>query len=86
VWRTKAREQLDLMIHPSLLADCGRDFCASAFPLCSRFALYPVDALYLQAAINNESILVSLDKEHSTDRLRAKKVNVEAYHVQDFSY
>jgi predicted nucleic acid-binding protein len=82
----RAREQLDLMIYPSLLADCDRDFCASAFPLCSRFGLYAVDALYLQAAINNESILVSLDKEDFTDRLRIEKAIVEAYHVADFPY
>src|SRR3990170_6835365 len=33
----EARKQLDLMIHPGLLAECNKNFCISAYPLCSQY-------------------------------------------------
>ena len=81
-----AKKQLDLMIHPRLLTNCDGTFCTSAFPLCSEYNVYAIDALYLQVALDNQSILVSLDKEHFTDRLKSKRPTIETYHVSDFPY
>jgi predicted nucleic acid-binding protein len=81
-----AKEQLDLMIHPTLLTNCDRAFCTSAFPLCSQYNLNAIDALYLQVAINNQSILVSLDKKDFTDKLKTKKPTIEVYHAPEFPY
>ena len=81
-----AKEQLDLMIHPSLLTNCDKAFCTSAFPLCSLYNLYAIDAMYLQVALNNHSILVSLDKEDFTDKLRTRNAAIETYHVSEFPY
>jgi predicted nucleic acid-binding protein len=81
-----AKEQLDLMIHPKLLANCDRKLCTSAFSLCSEYNIYSIDALYLQVALTNGAILVSLDKEDFVDKLRGKKPAVEIYAVSDFPY
>ena len=79
-----AKKQLDLMIHPSLLTNCNVTFCTSAFPLCSEYNVYAIDALYLKVALDNQSILVSLDKEDFTDKLEFKKPPIETYHVSNF--
>ncbi|MEM3628222.1 MAG: PIN domain-containing protein [Candidatus Bathyarchaeia archaeon] len=44
----KAKEQLDLMIHPSLLTNCDKTFCTSAYPLCAEYNIYVIDAIYLK--------------------------------------
>ena len=42
----QARKQLDLIIHPSLVVNCDRAFCISAYSLCSEYHIYAVDAAY----------------------------------------
>jgi predicted nucleic acid-binding protein len=81
-----AKKQLDLFIHPSLLADCDRAFCVTAYPLCSEYGIYAIDAMYLKTALDNGAIVVSLDKEDFIDKVNSKGLGVEAYHVSQFPY
>jgi predicted nucleic acid-binding protein len=83
---SKAKKQLDLMIYPKLLSDCDRKLCTSAFALCSEYGIYAIDALYLQVALTNRAILVSLDKEDFIDKLKNKKQPIETYTVSEFPY
>ncbi len=80
----KARTQLDVVIHPSLLTNCNRTFCVSAYPLCSEYDIYAIDAMYLKTALDNRAVLVSLDKEEFIDKVNSKKPNIEAYHAAEF--
>jgi len=81
-----AREQLDLIIHPRLLVTCDKTFCISAYRLCSEYDVYALDALYLKVAMHNGAVLVSLDREDFTDRVKLKKPPIEVYHVSEFPY
>jgi len=81
-----ARKQLDLIVHPRLLADCNRLFCLSAYPLCFEYEIYAIDAMYLRVALDSQAVLVSLDKEDFVDKVNSKKPNIEAYHVSEFQY
>lgn len=81
-----ARKQLDLIVHPRLLADCDRVFCLSAYPLCFDYGIYAIDAMYLRVALDRQAILVSLDKEDFVDKVNSKKPNIEVYHVSEFQY
>jgi predicted nucleic acid-binding protein len=82
----RAKEQLDLMIHPKLLTNCDRKLCTSAFTLCSEYKIYTIDALYLRVALIHNSILVSLDKEDFIDKLKNSKLPIETYTVSEFPY
>jgi len=83
----EARRYLDLILmRPNLLADCDRDFCVSAYPLCSEYDVYAVDAMYLKTALDNRAILVSLDREDFIDKVNSRKPSIEAYHVSQFPY
>jgi len=82
----KAKRQLDFMIDPILIESCDKRFCLSAFALCSEYGIYAIDALYLQAAIANHAILVSLDKEDFIDKLKNNKLPIEVYTVSEFPY
>ena len=79
-----AKKHLDLMIHPRLLANCDRAFCISAYPLCSEYDIYAIDAMYLKVALDNRAVLVSLDKEDFIDKVKSKGPTIEAYHVSEF--
>ena len=81
-----AKKYLDVMIQPRMLSVCDRDLCTSAFNLCSEYGIYAIDALYLQVALINGSVLVSLDEEDFVDRLKDKDLPIEAYAVSDFPY
>jgi predicted nucleic acid-binding protein len=81
-----ARKQLDQIIHPKLLINCNKAFCTSAYPLCAGYDIYAIDAIYLKVAIDNHAILASLDKEDFIEKLKNKKLPIEAYHVSDFPY
>ena len=81
-----AKKQLDLIIHPRLLANCNRAFCVVAYPLCSDYNIYAIDAMYLKVALDNHAVLVSLDKEDFIDKVNSKRPNIEAYHVSEFPY
>jgi predicted nucleic acid-binding protein len=81
-----ARKQLDLIIHPRLLANCDKAFCISAYPYCAKYGIYAIDAIYLKVALDNYAVLVSLDKEDFIDKLKLKKPPIEAYHVTEFPY
>lgn len=81
-----ARNFLDLIIHPRLLIDCNKDFYISAYGLCAQYDIYAIDAIYLKVALDNHTVLVSLDKENFIDRLKNKGLSTEAYHVTDFPY
>lgn len=82
----QAKGHLDAMIHPMLLASCDKTFCASAYPLCSEYVVYAIDAIYLKVALDFSAILVSLDKEDFTDKVKTKKLDIEVYHVSEFPY
>ncbi len=82
----KAKEQLDPMLHPSLLINCDKAFCTSAYPLCAEYNIYAIDALYLKVALDKKAILISLDKEDFIEKLESRKLLVEAYHVTEFPY
>jgi len=81
-----AREQLDLIIHPRLLYTCDKTFCVFAYHLCFEYDVYALDALYLKTALDNDAVLVSLDKEDFVDKVRSKKAPIETYHVSEFPY
>jgi len=81
-----AKKQLDLIIHPRLLANCNRAFCVAAYPLCSEYNIYAIDAMYLKVALDNHAVLVSMDKEDFIDKVNSKRPNIEAYHVPEFPY
>jgi predicted nucleic acid-binding protein len=81
-----AKRQLDLIIDPSLLTNCNKAFCVSAYPLCSEYAIYAIDAMYLRTALDNRAILVSLDKEDFIDKVNSKRPSIESYHVSQFPY
>jgi predicted nucleic acid-binding protein len=81
-----AKRQLDLIIDASLLANCDRAFCVSAYPLCSEYGIYAIDAMYLKTALDNRAVLVSLDKEDFIDKVNSRGLNIEAYHVAQFPY
>jgi predicted nucleic acid-binding protein len=82
----RARKQLDLIIHPKLLTNCNRNFCISAYPLCFKYNICSIDAMYLKIALENNAILVSLDKEDFIDKLASKKLSIETYHVSEFPH
>ena len=82
----EAKKQMDLMINPKLLTNCDKNLCKSAFCLCSEYNIYSIDALYLQVALKNKAILVSLDREDFIDRLKKKKLPLEVYNVSEFPY
>jgi predicted nucleic acid-binding protein len=81
-----AKSQLDLIIDPSLLANCNKAFCVSAYPLCSEYGIYAIDAMYLKTALDNRAILVSLDKEDFIDKVDSKRPSIESYHVSQFPF
>ncbi|MCX8188681.1 MAG: PIN domain-containing protein [Nitrososphaeria archaeon] len=81
-----ANKILDSLIHPMLLFTCNKAFCTTAYSLCSEFNIYAIDALYLKVALENNAILVSLDKEEFIDKINSKKSEIEAYHVSNFPY
>jgi predicted nucleic acid-binding protein len=82
----EARKQMDFMINPKLLANCDKNLCTSAFCLCLEYNIYTIDALYLQVALKNKAIFVSLDKEDFIDKLKKKKPPIEVYNVPEFPY
>ncbi len=80
-----ARKHLDLIIHPSLLANCNRTFCISAYSLCNEYNIYAIDALYLKTALDTRAILVSVDQRNFVDKVNSK-LSIEAYPASDFPY
>jgi predicted nucleic acid-binding protein len=58
----------------------------SAYPLCSEYGIYAIDAMYLKTALDNRALLVSLDKEDFIDKVNSKGPTIEAYHVAQFPY
>jgi len=81
-----AKRQLDLIIDPSLLVNCNRAFWVSAYPLCSEYGVYAIDAMYLKTALDNRAVLVSLDREDFIDKVTSRESSIEAYHVSQFPY
>ncbi|MGQ9597678.1 MAG: type II toxin-antitoxin system VapC family toxin [Thermoproteota archaeon] len=83
---SSAKSYLDQILQPRLVVDCSAVYCVKAYPLCSEFNIYAMDALYLRVALDSGAIIVSLDKEHFIDRVKQKNRNIEAYHVSEFPY
>ncbi len=78
---------LDKIIDPMLISNCDMRFCESAYPLCSQFGIYAIDALYLKTgALLSRSIFVSLDREDLVNKLKPSLRHVETYHVSEFQY
>jgi len=82
----EAKRHIDLIIHPKLLVGCDKSFCVSAYPLCSEYHIYAIDAAYLKVALDADATLVSLDKEDFIEKVKTKKPNIEAYHVSEFPF
>lgn len=82
----KAKEQMDIMIHPSFLSNCDKAFCTSAHPLCAEYNIRTIDAIYLNVALDKSAVLVSLDKEDFVDGINSKIVPIESYHVTELPY
>jgi predicted nucleic acid-binding protein len=80
----RAKKQLDLIVHPRLLVDCDRNFCASSYHLCYQYDIYAIDAMYLKVALDNDAVLVSLDRKDFIEKVNSKGPRIEAYHVSDF--
>jgi predicted nucleic acid-binding protein len=81
-----AKKQLDRMINPDRLDQCSNSFCISAYPLCSEYDLYAIDALYLKTALDHRAILVSLDERDFIHKVNVKSSAVEAFHPSRFPY
>lgn len=81
-----AKAQLDEMIKPKLLINCDKNLFAASLNLCSEYKVYSINALYLQVALDNKAVLVSLDKEDFIDRIHRKNPSVEAYTPDTFPY
>jgi len=82
----EAKKQMDLIINPKLLINCDKNLCTQAFGLCLEYNIYSIDALYLQVALKNKAIIVSLDKEDFIDKLKKKRLPIETYNVTEFPY
>jgi len=82
----EAERQLDRIINPHLLVDCDREFCLSAYSLRADHGIYAIDAIYLKVALQNSSILASLDRDDFIDRVRSTRPGIEAYHVSELSH
>jgi len=67
-----------------LLVDCDGNFFTSAYHLCSRCDIYAIDAMYLKVALDNNAVLVSLDKKNFIEKVNSKGPGIEAYPVSDF--
>ncbi|HKW03666.1 MAG TPA: PIN domain-containing protein [Nitrososphaerales archaeon] len=80
----RSAKDLNRFIPRELLFDCDKFFCLSSYPLCLEYGIYSIDALYLRAAINAGSILVSLDQGDFIDKLKKNRQNVEVFHVSEF--
>ena len=81
-----AKRHLDRIIYPRLLANCDKAFCLSAYPLCSEYDIYAIDAMYLKVALDSYAVMVSLDKEDFIDKVNSRGAGIEAYHVSEFPY
>jgi predicted nucleic acid-binding protein len=79
-----AKEQLDLLIEQKRLINCDKKTCISAFRLCAEYGIYAIDALYLNVALSNYAVLVSLDKEF-IDKLN-DRLPIEAFTVDNYPY
>jgi hypothetical protein len=63
------------MINQKLLNSCDKKLCTAAFCLCYEHNINSIDALYLQAALKNKAVIVSLEKKDFIDRLKNKKLH-----------
>ncbi|RLG79954.1 MAG: hypothetical protein DRO09_03745 [Thermoprotei archaeon] len=82
----RAEKFLDLVLHPKLVFECGRNLCKAAYSLCREYDVYSTDALYLKVALDLGATLVSLDGREFIDRVKRKNPPIEAYHVSEFPY
>jgi len=82
-----AEEEVDMLLRMvSVLIPCDREFCVKAGLTGPEYDVYSADSLYLQAAINFGSVLVSLDEEEFINKVKAKKPPIEVHHIKDFPY
>ena len=80
----KARVELGGVLDSHVTVTCDREFCLRAYPLCHLYGVYAVDSLYLEAAVEAGSILVSLDNEDFINRIKRSKPSIKAMHVSEF--
>ena len=82
-----AEDEVDALLRMvSVLTPCDKGFCVKAGLTGAEYDVYSADSLYLQAAINFGSVLVSLDEEEFINKIKAKKPPIEVYHIKDFPY
>jgi predicted nucleic acid-binding protein len=80
----KARLELGSVLDSHVTVTCDREFCLRAYPLCHLYGVYAVDSLYLEAAVEAGSILISLDNEDFIDRIKRSKPSIKAMHISEF--
>ena len=81
-----AEDEVDgLLRMVSLIMPCDRELCAKAGLTGAEYDVYSADSLYLQAAMDLGSLLVSLDEEFLR-KLKVKEPPIEVYHIKDFPY
>jgi len=65
--------------------DEDKEFCKRAGITGAEYNIYSADSLYLQTALDNSSVLVSLD-EGIVLRVKDKGLPIEIYHPKEFPY
>jgi len=82
-----AQEGVDSLLRMiTILVSCDREFCLKAGLTGAQYDIYSADSVYLQAAINHGSVLVSLDEKDFVSKVTSKKPLIEAYHIRDLPY
>jgi predicted nucleic acid-binding protein len=62
-----------------------KKFCKRARIIGAKYDIYSADSLYLQTALDNSSVLVSLD-DGIVLRVEDKELPIEVYHPKEFPY
>ena len=76
-------EEVESMV--SFFALCDTEICKRAGITGAKYNIYSADSLYLQAALDNSSVLVSLD-EGIVLEVKDKGLPIETYHPKEFPY
>lgn len=76
-------EEVECMV--SFFALCDKEFCKKAGITGAKYNIYSADSLYLQTALDNSSVLVSLD-DGIVLTVKDKGLPIEIYHPKEFPY
>ena len=76
-------EEVESMV--SFFALCDKEFCKRAGITGAEYNIYSADSLYLQTALDNSSVLVSLD-DGIVLGVEDKGLPIEVYHPKELPY